>query len=98
MCAVPSENSEDGPIGAVTRVSRLTQFTLATTGINLTSHALAHHRFVFCLLDDANKLVADSSIETSVASCDLEIRITYSGEQYSHEDLASRFRFSNVAY
>jgi hypothetical protein len=60
----------------VSRISHATQFAFPTPGVDLTNNTPANQLTISTPLNYTDKLVSDRSIETSVPTRNLEIRIT----------------------
>jgi hypothetical protein len=69
MRAVSADDSEHSSSRAVTRISGAAEFTRSAPGVYFTNDSLTG------FFDDTDKLMSDRSIEPSVTTRDLEVRV-----------------------
>ena len=97
MCSIASHDPKHRTLGAVTLIARATEFTFSAAGIDFANDALTYTHSIRRCFDETNKLVANGSLESSIAACDFEIRLAYSRQQYPHQRLLSALWFFNLA-
>ena len=76
----------------MSRVAGTAQIALAAAGIYLTDHALT------AFFNDADKLVADRSIEARVATRDLQICVANTSQNNADECIIGPIRFLYIFY
>ena len=89
-------NTEHGPRGAVSGIAGTAQFAITTAGIYLTDNTTTGERSITTVFNDANKLMPNRSIETSIPTRDFKIRITDSRQQHAHECFINTIRLFDI--
>src|SRR6185295_16010743 len=96
MCAIATVNAEDGASSAMSGIAGTTQIAVTAARIYLTNNTTTDKRAVSAVFNNADELMTDRSIETSIATRDLEIRVTNARQQYAHQRLISLIGLTNI--
>jgi hypothetical protein len=93
--AVASNYAENGPCGAVTRITRHAQRTRAAAGVNLPDNSLPYQLIVCRFFHHAHKLMSDCAFEAGITTSDFEIGIADAGKMNTHQRLIATLRLGN---
>src|SRR5712692_4532530 len=96
MCSIASHDPKHRTLGAVTLIARATEFTFSAADIDFANDALTYTDCIRRFFDESNKLVANGSLESSIAAGDFEICLAYSRQQYPHQRFLSRLWLFNL--
>jgi hypothetical protein len=80
----------------MSRITGAAEVAFAAARIDFTDDASTNKRTISALFDDADKLVPDRSLETRVATRNLEIGVANAGQQHTDQRFISAIRLWNI--